>query len=39
MKQVDITHRNCVFYRIDGEFIRVIRVLDERRDYLRVLFG
>ena len=24
-----ITHKNCVFYRIDGEFIRVIRVLDE----------
>lgn len=34
-----VTHKNCVFYRIEGEFIRVIRVLDERRDYLRVLFG
>ena len=34
-----VTHKNCVFYRVEGEFIRVIRVLDERRDYLRVLFG
>ena len=34
-----VSHKNCVFYRIEGEFIRVIRVLDERRDYLRVLFG
>ena len=34
-----VTNKNCVFYRIEGEFIRVIRVLDERRDYLRVLFG
>lgn len=34
-----VSHKNCVFYRIEGEFIRVIRVLDERKDYLRVLFG
>lgn len=34
-----VSHKNCVFYRIEGEYIRVIRVLDERRDYLRVLFG
>lgn len=34
-----VTHKNCVFYRVEGEFIRVIRVLDERRDYLRVLLG
>ena len=34
-----VTHKNCVFYRIEDEAIRVIRVLDERRDYLRVLFG
>ena len=34
-----VSHKNCVFYRIEGECIRVIRVLDERRDYLRVMFG
>ena len=34
-----VSHKNCVFYRIEGEFIRVIRVLVERRDYLRVLLG
>lgn len=34
-----VTHKNCVFYRIEGEIIRVVRVLDERRDYMRVLFG
>ena len=34
-----VSNKNCVFYRVEGEFVRVIRVLDERRDYLRVLFG
>lgn len=31
--------KNYVFYRVEGEFIRIIRELDERRDYLAILFG
>lgn len=34
-----VTHKNYVFYRIEDNFVRIIRVLDERRDFLRVLFG
>ena len=34
-----VSHRNLAFYRIEGENVRVIRVLDERRDIIYVLFG
>lgn len=34
-----ITHKNYAFYRIEGDYIRIIRVLDERQDFLRILFG
>jgi len=34
-----ITHRNYAFYRTEGDIIRIIRVLDERRDFMRILFG
>ena len=27
------------FYRIDGEFINIVRVLYGRRDYVKILFG
>ena len=30
---------NYVFYRIEQDKVRVVRVLHERQDYLRVLFG
>ena len=33
------THKNYVFYRIENEYIKIIRILDERRDFLYVLFG
>ena len=33
------THKNYVFYRIENEYIKSIRILDERRDFLYVLFG
>ncbi len=33
------THRNYVFYRIEGDNIKVIRVLDNKRDFLYILFG
>lgn len=34
-----ITHKNYAFYRVEGDTIRIIRVLDERRDFMRILFG
>lgn len=30
---------NYVFYRIDKENIFIIRVLNEKQDYMRILFG
>lgn len=33
-----ITHKNYVFYRIEGDIIRIIRVLDERCDFMKILF-
>ncbi|MBR4947463.1 MAG: type II toxin-antitoxin system RelE/ParE family toxin [Clostridiales bacterium] len=32
-------NNNYVFYRVDGDEIKVIRVLDARRDFLNILFG
>ncbi len=34
-----VTHKNLAFYRIEGENVRIIRILDERRDIIYVLFG
>lgn len=34
-----ITHKNYAFYRIEGDIVRVIRVLDERCDFMKILFG
>ncbi len=33
------THQNYAFYRLEGDCIKVIRILDHRRDFLHVLFG
>lgn len=33
------TNNNYAFYRIEDEFIRIIRILDVRRDFMYVLFG
>ena len=33
------SHKNYVFYRPEGNMIRVIRVLNEKRDFLYILFG
>lgn len=30
---------NYVFYRIEQDMVRIVRVLHERQDYMRVLFG
>ncbi len=33
------TQKNYIFYRIEDDSIRIIRILDERRDFMQVLFG
>lgn len=33
------TEKNYVFYRIEKDYVRIIRVLNEREDFMRVLFG
>jgi len=33
------TQKNYVFYRIEKEYIRIIRVLNEKQDFMQVLFG
>ena len=30
---------NYVFYRIEGDTVRIIRILSERQDFLQILFG
>ena len=30
---------NYVFYRIEGDTVRVIRILNEKQNFLRILFG
>ena len=32
-------NKNYVFYRVDENKVRVIRILDARRDFLSILFG
>lgn len=31
--------KNYVIYRIEGEFVRIIRILNERQDFMWILFG
>lgn len=33
------TTRNYVFYRVEENCVRIIRILDARRDFLNILFG
>lgn len=30
---------NYVFYRIEGDTVRIIRIFSERQDFLQILFG
>lgn len=32
-------HKNYVFYRVENDILKIIRVLDERRNFLQILFG
>ena len=33
-----LANNYSIFYRIDGEFVRVVRLLYSRRDFVRILF-
>jgi len=33
------TEKNYVIYRIEGSIVRVVRVLNERQDFMHILFG
>jgi len=30
---------NYVFYRVEGDTVRIIRILNEKQDFLQILFG
>ena len=30
---------NYVFYRVEGDTVKVIRILNEKQDFLQILFG
>lgn len=31
--------KNYVFYRVDKEYVSIVRILNEKQDYMRILFG
>ena len=33
------SNKNYLFYRIEDEYIRIIRIIDVRRDFMYILFG
>lgn len=33
------TEKNYVFYRIEGNIVRVMRVLNEKQEFIQILFG
>lgn len=33
------TEKNYVFYRIEGSIVRIVRVLNERQDFMQILFA
>lgn len=30
---------NYIFYRVEGDTVRIIRILNEKQDFLQILFG
>ncbi|MCH5344456.1 MAG: type II toxin-antitoxin system RelE/ParE family toxin [Acetatifactor sp.] len=34
-----VVRPNYIFYRIEGDTVRVIRILNEKQDFLQILFG
>lgn len=34
-----VVDKNYVFYRLEKEIVKIIRIIDTRQDYINVLFG
>ena len=34
-----LIEKNYVFYRIEGNIVKIVRVLNERQDFMQILFG
>ena len=34
-----VSHKNYIFYRVEEDSVRIIRILDTRRDVIYTLFG
>lgn len=34
-----LANNYSIFYRIDGEMVRIVRIMYSRRDFVRILFG
>ena len=34
-----VTERNYVFYRLEQQTVKIIRIIDTRQDYIHILFG
>lgn len=34
-----VVRPNYVFYRVEGDDVRIIRILNEKQDFLQILFG
>ena len=31
--------KNYIFYRIEGDTVKIVRILNEKREFVRILFG
>ena len=31
--------KNYVFYRVEGEYVHIVRVLNEKQEFIRILYG
>lgn len=34
-----VQEKNYIFYRLERETVRIIRIIDTRQDYMKILFG
>lgn len=34
-----VLENNCVFYRLEKETVKIIRIIDTRHNYINILFG
>jgi plasmid stabilization system protein ParE len=39
IKEYFVEEKNYVFYRLEKETVKIIRIIDARQDYMNILFG